>query len=196
MTVVRRVAGLGVGGAILLPSVHWPGRGDEAELRVSLRLPAVTTEAGRPPTGEEVRGVPPHMRPAEICSGEVVSFGMRVVVDGDTLDAGTVRPPGGGRGRTLSVYRSYRTAGSPRRRGGPRARLLGGQPPGRPRALSPDEPLPRRRRCGARHAGREWGTRGEVMRGERRPRRARPAGTLPYDGDAAVPARRRPGGAR
>ena len=114
MTLVRRVAGVGVGGAMLLPvillsGVRWPGGGDEAELRLSLRLPAVTAEACRPPTGEEVRGVPPHMRPAEICTGEAVPFGMRVVVDGDTLDAGTVRPPGGGRGRTLSVYRSYRT---------------------------------------------------------------------------------------
>lgn len=113
MTVVRRVAGLGVGGAILLPvillsGVPWPGGGDEAELRVSLRLPAVTTEACRPPTAEDVRGVPPHMRPVEICSGEVVPFEMRVVVEGDTLDAGTLRPPG--RGRALSVYRSYRTA--------------------------------------------------------------------------------------
>ena len=115
MSLARRLAGLGAGGAILLPvillsTVPWPGGGDAAELRVSLRLPAVATEACRPPTEEEVRGVPPHMRPAEICSGEVVPFGMRVVVAGDTLDAGTVRPPGGGRGRTLSVYRSYRTA--------------------------------------------------------------------------------------
>ena len=115
MTLARRLAGLVAGGAMLLPvillsSVPWPSAGDEAELRVSLRLPAVTTEACRPPTEEEVRRVPPHMRPAEVCSGEVVPFGMRVVVEGDTLDAGTVRPPGGGRGRTLSVYRSYRTA--------------------------------------------------------------------------------------
>ena len=95
---------------ILLSSVRWPGGGSEAELRLSLRLPAVTAEACRPPTEEEVRGVPPHMRPAEICSGEVVPFGMRVVVEGDTVDAGTLRPPGGGRGRTLSIYRSYRTA--------------------------------------------------------------------------------------
>ena len=115
MTLRRRVAGLGAGVAILLPvillsSVPWPGGGDEAELRLSLRLPAVTAEECRPPTAEEVRGVPPHMRPAEICSGEAVPFGMRVVVEGDTLDAGTLRPPGGGRGRALSVYRSYRTA--------------------------------------------------------------------------------------
>ena len=115
MTLRRRVAGLGAGGAILLPvillsSFPWPGGGDEAELRISFRLPAVTAEECRPPTAEEVRGVPPHMRPAEICSGEVVSFGMRVVVEGDTLDAGTLRHPGGGRGRALSVYRSYRTA--------------------------------------------------------------------------------------
>ena len=115
MSLTRRLAGLGAGGAILYPvillsNVPWPAGGNAAELRVSLRLPAVITEACRPPTEEEVRGVPPHMRPAEICSGEVVPFGMRVVVEGDTLDAGTVRPPGGGRGRTLSVYRSYRTA--------------------------------------------------------------------------------------
>lgn len=115
MTVVRRVAGLGAGVAILLPvillsSVPWPDGGDEAELRISLRLPAVSAEECRPPTAEEVRGVPPHMRPAEICSGEAVPFGMRVVVEGDTLDAGTLRHPGGGRGRALSVYRSYRTA--------------------------------------------------------------------------------------
>lgn len=115
MTPARRLAVLGAGGAMLLPvillsSVPWPGGGNEAELRVSLRLPAVTVEACRPPTAEEVRAVPQHMRPAEICSGGAVPFGMRVVVEGDTLDAGTVRPPGGGRGRTLSVYRSYRTA--------------------------------------------------------------------------------------
>lgn len=57
-----------------------------------------------------MRGIPSHLRPAEICSGEGVPFELRVVVGGDTLAARTVRPPGGGRGRMMSVYGSYRTA--------------------------------------------------------------------------------------
>ena len=93
---------------VLLSRVPWqPSAGAKAELRVSLRRPVVATEQCRPPTEDEVRGIPPHMRPLEVCSGDVVPFTLRVLLDGDTLASRPVRPSGGGRGRTMSVFETY-----------------------------------------------------------------------------------------
>lgn len=113
MSPARRFVAAAAGGAVLclvvlLSRVPWqPSTGTKAELRVSLRRPVVATEQCRPPTEDEVRGIPPHMRPLEVCSGDVVPFTLRVVLDGDTLARHPVRPSGGRRGRTLSVFETY-----------------------------------------------------------------------------------------
>ncbi len=109
----RRFAGVCVGAALVAGVAALSQRPwrvfpeDAAELRVSWRLPAVATRTCRPPTEDEVRGVAPHMRPSEVCVGEIVPFGLRIVVDGDTLLAGPLSGRGAGRGRTMSVFESF-----------------------------------------------------------------------------------------
>lgn len=93
---------------IVLPSrVMWrPSAADAAELRISWRIPAPSNRRCRPPTEAELRGVLPHMRPTEVCTDEVVSFRLTVLLDGDTLRAG---PVGGSspRARTISVHERF-----------------------------------------------------------------------------------------
>ena len=93
---------------LLLSDVTWrAAHEDAAELRVSWRLTAPTSESCRPPTEEEIASLPAHMRPQEICSGGAVPFFLRVVLDGDTLRSGPADPAMGRSDRTVSVFETY-----------------------------------------------------------------------------------------
>lgn len=87
--------------------VPWSsGDGERTQLRLSWGGIAHTTEACRPPTEEELTGLPQHMRPREICDGAPVGFNLRLVVDGDTLVQGPI--VGGGRSeRAYTVYHQF-----------------------------------------------------------------------------------------
>lgn len=61
-----------------------------AMLRLSWRHVAPTSQTCRPPREDEIQGVPPHMRPREVCEGGPVPYGLVLVVDGDTLVDRTV----------------------------------------------------------------------------------------------------------
>ena len=56
-----------------------------AHLRLSWRYAAPTVEACRPPTEEELSGLPQHMRPTEVCDGGPIPFHLRVAVDGEVI---------------------------------------------------------------------------------------------------------------
>ncbi len=78
-------------------------RGASSELRISWRSVAPSSRACRPPTEDEVRGLPQHMRPREVCEGGPVPFFYSVIVDEDTLSSGPASHPGGRGDLTLSV---------------------------------------------------------------------------------------------
>ncbi len=92
---------------VLLSRVPWRGSdADTAELRVSWRIPAPSHRRCRPPTEAELRGVLPHMRPAEVCSDDAIPFHLTIRVNGDTLHSEPVARSGP-RARTITVYRSF-----------------------------------------------------------------------------------------
>ena len=75
-----------------------------SELRLSWRAQTPTSERCRPPTEEELAGLPAHMRPREICEGGAVPFQLRVSVGGAEFRRGVISPTGD---RTISVYEVY-----------------------------------------------------------------------------------------
>ena len=112
MTPTRRLtaaalAVAGLVGIVFLSRVQWRATAaDAAELRVSWRIPAPSDRRCRPPTEAELRGVLPHMRPAEVCTDEAVSFRLTILLDGDTLRAGPVGRSSP-RARTISVHERF-----------------------------------------------------------------------------------------
>lgn len=75
-----------------------------SELRLSWRAQTPTLERCRPPTEDELAGLPAHMRPREICEGGAVPFQLQVSVSGTELRRGIISPTGD---RTISVYEVY-----------------------------------------------------------------------------------------
>lgn len=77
----------------------------EALLRLSWRFDAVTVEACRELSAEELERLPIHMRNPQACIGQKAPYVLRVEVDGRMLVADTVRA-GGVRGdRPVTVLR-------------------------------------------------------------------------------------------
>lgn len=92
---------------LLLSRVAWRGSDpDVAELRLSWRIPAPSDRQCRPPTEAELRGVLPHMRPAEVCTDTRVPFRLTIRLNGDTLRSEPVADSGR-RARTMTIYRSF-----------------------------------------------------------------------------------------
>ncbi|NNM33204.1 MAG: hypothetical protein HKO53_09065 [Gemmatimonadetes bacterium] len=75
-----------------------------SELRLSWRTQTPTLERCRPPTEDELAGLPTHMRPQEICEGGAVPFQLQVSLGGTELRRGPISPTGD---RTISVYEVY-----------------------------------------------------------------------------------------
>jgi coenzyme F420-reducing hydrogenase delta subunit/NAD-dependent dihydropyrimidine dehydrogenase PreA subunit len=65
-----------------------------AELVVSFKHPGKSAEQCRPPTEEELRKLPAHMRPKQICSRRRADVRMRVTVDGRALVRRSYPPRG------------------------------------------------------------------------------------------------------
>ncbi|MGI9629062.1 MAG: hypothetical protein ACR2QM_19680 [Longimicrobiales bacterium] len=85
--------------------VNWEASPDsESELRLSWRYVSPTVEACRPPTDQELSGLPQHMRPSEICEGGPIPFSLRIALDGQVLREG---PVVGGGERAISIYERF-----------------------------------------------------------------------------------------
>ena len=92
---------------VLLSRVNWEGSAaDAAELRLSWRIPAPSYSECRPPTEAELRGVLPHMRPAEVCTDTEIPFRLTIRLNGDTLHSEPVTRSGA-RARTITIHRSF-----------------------------------------------------------------------------------------
>ena len=66
--------------------VPWTPQPDGSALvRLSWRAVLPTIEDCHEPTEDELTGLPPHMRPTEICDGRPVPFRLRFVLDGETV---------------------------------------------------------------------------------------------------------------
>lgn len=99
-----------VAALVVLSQLTWRASNpDNAELRLSWRMPAPSYRHCRPPTEAELAGVLPHMRPSEVCTDTVIPFRLTVRLDGDTLHSEPVERSGP-RARTLTIYRSFAVA--------------------------------------------------------------------------------------
>jgi hypothetical protein len=71
--------------------------------RFSWRAPPPRVEACRPPTEEELLGLPPHLRPEEVCEGRSLPFRLEVEIDGETALEREIRPSGARHDRPVYV---------------------------------------------------------------------------------------------
>jgi hypothetical protein len=107
---VSRVLAAGVAvaataGLVAASGVRWVANEDPgARLRLSWRAAGQRVEACRAPTEDELAGLPPHMRPREICEGRLLPFRLVVAVDGETVLERTVHPAGARADRPTYVF--------------------------------------------------------------------------------------------
>lgn len=97
-------------GALLLAALSgapYAPAGDEppAVLRLSWRVRGAAVQSCRPPTEEEVAGLPAHMRPTRVCDRRVPTYVLRLRVDGRPLEEGLVEAAGARSDRPLYVFR-------------------------------------------------------------------------------------------
>lgn len=74
---------------------------DHALIRVAGLLPAFSAESCRPPSGDEVAGIPLHMRPKEVCTKTPLRYSLSIEVDGHPLHSETLEDPYGRVDRSL-----------------------------------------------------------------------------------------------
>ena len=90
--------------------VPWdPEPPQAAVVRLSWRAVPAMVEECHPPTEEELAGLPPHMRPPEICVGRAIPFRLRFRLDGETLVDEQVLGAGVREGRPMYVFHEART---------------------------------------------------------------------------------------
>ncbi|MEZ4417628.1 MAG: hypothetical protein R3E10_17870 [Gemmatimonadota bacterium] len=73
------VAGVFTAGVSRIP---WAGGNDQGRLRLSWRVVSSAAEVCRPPTEDEVAGLPAHMRPQRICETRASAHDLEVRLDG------------------------------------------------------------------------------------------------------------------
>jgi hypothetical protein len=76
----------------------------DARIRLSWRAPPPRVDECRPPTEADLKGLPPHMRPGEICEGRFLPFRLRVEIDGEGALDREILPAGARRDRPVYVY--------------------------------------------------------------------------------------------
>jgi hypothetical protein len=97
--------------ALVLAAIGWASRApwappaDGAVLRLAWRFPGVRVEECRTPTAEELERLPIHMRRTEVCEGRMLSYRLRVRLDGREVLHQVVESPGARGDRPLSVLR-------------------------------------------------------------------------------------------
>ncbi len=113
MNALPRTVGLAVGALVCFAvvagsQVPWvASASDEAIVRLSWRAVLPTVEDCRPPTDEDLRGIPPHMRPAEVCSGSPVPFRLEFTLDGQRLIDERVAGSGARGDRPMYVFEEF-----------------------------------------------------------------------------------------
>ncbi|MEX0912399.1 MAG: hypothetical protein WD737_12470 [Gemmatimonadota bacterium] len=88
-----------------LTRVPWDVGETHAFVRLSWRTPGEFVEECRRPSAEELAALPVHMRREEICEGRMISYRLRVAIDGRAVIDESVRAAGAREDRPLYVYR-------------------------------------------------------------------------------------------
>lgn len=105
---VSLVLALAVGWLSQVPTTH--AGPEEALLRLSWRAPAVSVEACRPRTQEELDALAPHMRTPLVCTGGGADYRLQVSLDGRDLIHETIGARGARGTRPVYVFRELEIA--------------------------------------------------------------------------------------
>jgi hypothetical protein len=92
-------------GLVAASGVRWlADRDPGARLRLSWRAAGERVESCRAPNEAELAGLPAHMRPREICEGQLLPFRLSVALDGETVLERIVHPAGARADRPTYVF--------------------------------------------------------------------------------------------
>ncbi len=106
--VVALVLTAGIGG---LSRWEWEAdKTSNAAIRLAWRTRSARVQECRPPTAEELSGVPTHMQQREICEGRVLAYRLRVSLDSQVVVDEDIHGAGAREDRPIVVFREFEVA--------------------------------------------------------------------------------------